>query len=567
MPRANNKKSSNKKKKGKKKAALVQGPNANANENANANGTQVQSQQQQVQTQARKQTEQEKNHAIRNSIQPLDVTPELMSQIKELPTSKDRWYIDTYTHTQTGSSILFCHVFQVESSTRAALATAAKKSASKEAVAALADPILVKDKENQPPIIVSIGSCALWYEYDAVNGKPKSVLKSNLKLDEKHLLLGTLAKVIMGHCRMTKKEKPKRIVLNNSGMMAKLMPELKLMGIPEKYICLANSELIKEGQWQCEKMVKNTGSMNNNDPNFIKYVSETPKPLGTYIPDKCAPAKWYICPPNQPSIDPIEPDPSSKPHNLWGWRTNLELAVVHMDVPRIQQITSSHPIEDIREYCEIRMLLLRMAQQGLTHACQLLLDHCHVSVEGGRADYITKEWRAYQKKFGDSGDGMTPLMHASEQGQYEVCKLLLEYGASVTMKDWNISGTALNAAVAFGHIDVVRLLLRHGAIVGATNKDGMDAIDMARFLQQPEFLKMNGGTMQQYEQIEEILREKDDRCSYCKMKPVAAVLDFCPCNKEKYCNRKCQKKRWVFHKKLHNEVMERKSQTVCSRAS
>lgn len=63
---------------------------------------------------------------------------------------------------------------------------------------------------------------------------------------EKELVLGTIAKAIfqkdlMNSLPFMKKEngekiKPKRILFETSGMVAKVSPELQAMGIPKKYI-------------------------------------------------------------------------------------------------------------------------------------------------------------------------------------------------------------------------------------------------------------------------------------------------------------------------------------------
>lgn len=71
--------------------------------------------------------------------------------------------------------------------------------------------------------------------------------------------------------------------------------------------------------------------------------------------------------------------------------------------------------------------------------------------------------------------GNTALMHAANGGQQAVSRLLLEHGANVGAAD---SGgtTALMRAALGGHVAVVQLLLEHGADVKATETDGTTAL-------------------------------------------------------------------------------------------
>jgi ankyrin repeat protein len=58
--------------------------------------------------------------------------------------------------------------------------------------------------------------------------------------------------------------------------------------------------------------------------------------------------------------------------------------------------------------------------------------------------------------------GWTPLHRASINGALEVVRLLLEHGADVEAKD-NDGETALQVAAYKGHDEVVELLREHGA--------------------------------------------------------------------------------------------------------
>jgi len=277
------------------------------------------------------------------------------------------------------------------------------------------------------------------------------------------------------------------------------------------------------------------------------YVSEKPQPMRGWVPpdDAAVPLHWFICPPDN--------DVSYRLAQLWGWRTNLERAILKADEDKVKSIANEHPIEDLREYCEIRTLLQKMAQNGMKQSCQLLIEYCGVSVEGVQASYVTEEWREMQKDSGDGGGGRTPLMIAAHMGQYEACECLLEHHASVDAIDWNISSIALHFAIFGGHKDVVKLLCKHGSKISLENRGGQDSIDLAECFMQPEQMAVSGSSEKQMRSILEILREYDNRCSYCRDRP--AVLKECPCHKERYYNNECQRARWKDHKKLHNKIV------------
>jgi hypothetical protein len=60
-------------------------------------------------------------------------------------------------------------------------------------------------------------------------------------------------------------------------------------------------------------------------------------------------------------------------------------------------------------------------------------------------------------------DGRFPLMEAAIHGHVEIARDLLEAGASVNLATQTGNATALHWAVFFHRLDIVRLLLEHGA--------------------------------------------------------------------------------------------------------
>ena len=70
------------------------------------------------------------------------------------------------------------------------------------------------------------------------------------------------------------------------------------------------------------------------------------------------------------------------------------------------------------------------------------------------------------KDQGKTGDGMTPLHIAAEQGHLEVVRFLVESGANKDQGTTDYGTTPLCMAAHNGHLDVVRFLVESGA-----NKD------------------------------------------------------------------------------------------------
>ena len=79
-----------------------------------------------------------------------------------------------------------------------------------------------------------------------------------------------------------------------------------------------------------------------------------------------------------------------------------------------------------------------------------------------------------------SSDGKTPLRKAATRGNVELVKMLLEKidpPSAINEKDVRLGQTALHVAAYNGHRDVVEILLKAGADVKATDKEGRTPID------------------------------------------------------------------------------------------
>ena len=94
----------------------------------------------------------------------------------------------------------------------------------------------------------------------------------------------------------------------------------------------------------------------------------------------------------------------------------------------------------------------------------------------------------------DPASGQTPLSTAAAYGHTEVVDLLLRKGAGVDSHTQDGS-TALHSAAAFGHTEIVDLLLRNGADVNARPKNDSTALHSAAFFghaETAEHLLRNG---------------------------------------------------------------------------
>ena len=63
--------------------------------------------------------------------------------------------------------------------------------------------------------------------------------------------------------------------------------------------------------------------------------------------------------------------------------------------------------------------------------------------------------------------------YAARSGHLEICKLLISYGATVSLKTKSGKATPLHRAAYMGHTEVVSLLLAHNAKPSDIDSDGM----------------------------------------------------------------------------------------------
>lgn len=378
------------------------------------------------------------------------------------------------------------------------------------------------------------------------------------RTDSFPVLLGAICTACLEPCKLSPfsavgtvnqafpSQRPGRLLLDSTGYMEQLRPDLMEMGITD--LGVAEAAILESVQsfngmyGQKTSTMQRLASSTSSEQEFRQafaesliemandvYVSEEPQPLNGWTPppDVIVPFEWFVRPPADIS--------SYRLTDLWGWRTNLERAVLQADTEKIQEIAEQRDMDQIREFCEIRILLTKVAEKGMLKACQALVDICGVQVDGVR-DTPTK-WRRLQHQAGDTET--TPLHRAAFEGLLPVVEFLLERGASVTATDGKVDGTALLHAVSQGHSDCVRALLEHGSDPAFFSQCGGEALDLSHMME------MQGGAhIAAQRRVRQVLREYDTRCSNCRAS--GPEIKNCPCQLERYCGRNCQVWETVF---------------------
>ena len=110
-----------------------------------------------------------------------------------------------------------------------------------------------------------------------------------------------------------------------------------------------------------------------------------------------------------------------------------------------------------------------------------------------RVEELLKEDKGLAN-FHDSS-GKRPLSAASERGYYEIVDMLLKAGALPNLPDGPMAprGFALWAAARFGHTDIAKLLLEHGADPNAMVESSGNPTESAKDLEMRSLLYTYGG--------------------------------------------------------------------------
>lgn len=113
-----------------------------------------------------------------------------------------------------------------------------------------------------------------------------------------------------------------------------------------------------------------------------------------------------------------------------------------------------------KELNKLNKKLVKASERGNTEQVRELLD--------AGADVDIKD-----------NDGWTALMWSAYQGHSDTARLLLDAGADVDIQD-NNGWTALIYAAALGYADTVKLLLDAGADIDIQNNSGWTALDILK---------------------------------------------------------------------------------------
>lgn len=110
-------------------------------------------------------------------------------------------------------------------------------------------------------------------------------------------------------------------------------------------------------------------------------------------------------------------------------------------------------IDDCRKLIEAKANVDIVDQEGNSPLLKAVFAGCLVH----RSDYVKILIKAHANVDVQNAEGVTPLMIAAKYGNYEICNMLINTGADVTLRNKN-DGTALTLALMSDKTHVISLL-------------------------------------------------------------------------------------------------------------
>jgi len=103
--------------------------------------------------------------------------------------------------------------------------------------------------------------------------------------------------------------------------------------------------------------------------------------------------------------------------------------------------------------------------------------------------------------------GIYPLHVAAEFGQGDAARLLLEYGADVSLLDSENDAIALGWAAFFGRPEVVAVLLEAGSEPSQRNKNGLTPLGCAVGGSEGRWKQFSDAALSDWQKAAEIIRD------------------------------------------------------------
>jgi hypothetical protein len=119
------------------------------------------------------------------------------------------------------------------------------------------------------------------------------------------------------------------------------------------------------------------------------------------------------------------------------------------------------------------------------------VDHVFQACSTGNVDDLLCYLQLYGKELIDfkNATSFTPLHHACFSGQREICRVLLDHGADVTIPA-KVGMTCLHLAATAGHPQIIQLLLEYGADPFVQDMLGNTVLDRAKMGNHQEIIEL-----------------------------------------------------------------------------